>query len=128
MESENKEQQAEKLEKKPTMEERLENWWKPLDAIGNALMGSLWRDVYETFQDAIALCLLFSIPGWIGKIILKADYSGFDQCYNGWNAWNVNRYACYVIVGSGFLLWITIAGRIIGRTINNVLKKNKNRG
>ena len=108
------------------IEEFLETLWKPLDKIGQALMGSLWRDVYETFQDAIALCFLFSIPGWIGNLILKADYSGFDECYNGWNALNVNRYGCYVIVGSGFVLWIIIAGRIIGRTINNVfLKKMK---
>ncbi|MEM9276081.1 MAG: hypothetical protein AAGA80_24440, partial [Cyanobacteria bacterium P01_F01_bin.143] len=70
-------------------------------------------------------CLLFSIPGWIGKLILGADYSGFDQCYDQWNIWNVNRYACYVIVGSGFLLWIMVAGRILGRTINNIFSKKK---
>ena len=115
---------AQETKKKLTTTEFLENLWQPLDAIGSALMGSLWPDVYETVQDAIALCLLFSIPGWIGKLILKADYSGFDQCYNEWNAWNVNRYACYVIVGSGFVLWITITGRIIGRAIKNIFSKN----
>ncbi len=105
------------------IEELLETLWKPLDTIGQALMGTLWRDVYETFQDAIALCFLFSIPGWIGTLILKEDYSGFDECHNCWNALNVNRYGCYVIVGSGFILWIIISGRIIGRTINNVFPK-----
>lgn len=109
--------------KELTLEQKLENWWKPLDTLGNALIGSLWRDVYETVQDAIALCLLFSIPGWIGKIILKEDYSGFDQCYEKWNVWNVNRYACYVIVGSGFILWIVVTGRIIARTLKNFFKK-----
>ncbi len=108
-----------------TTENFLKNLWQHLDPIGQVLMGSLWRDVYETFQDAIALCLLFSIPGWISKLILKADYSGFDECYNAWNAWNVNRYACYVVVGSGFVLWMTIAGRIIGRTIQNIFKQNR---
>ena len=111
--------------KKLTTENFLETLWEPLDAIGRALMGSLWRDVYETVQDAIALSLIFSIPGWIGKLILKADYSGFDQCSNGWNAWNVNRYVCYVIVGSGFVLWIMVAGRIIGRMINNIFPEKK---
>ncbi len=117
------EQKLETGEIELTTAEFLENCWKPLDAIGQALMGSLWRDVYETVQDAIALCLLFSIPGWIGKLILKADYSGFDQCYQNWNSWNINRYACYVIVGSGFVLWIMVAGRIIGRVINKIFQR-----
>ena len=114
-------EQKEKL----TTAELLEKFWNPLDTIGQAFMGNLWRDVYETVQDALALCLLFSIPGWIGKLILGADYSGFDQCYNQWNLWNVNRYACYVIVGSGFVLWIMAAGRILGRTINSIFPKKK---
>ena len=96
-----------------------------IDPIGRAIFGGLWRDVYETLQDAIALCFLFSIPGWIGKLVLGADYSGFDQCYNGWNALNVNRYACYVIVGSGFVLWIVVAGRILGKTFNSLSGKKK---
>ena len=113
---------AENLEKLTT-EQKLEKLWKPIDAVGKSLMGSLWRDVYETVQDAIALCALFSIPGAIGKIILKEDYSGFDRCFENWNAWNVNRYACCVIVASGFILWTVVSGRIIARTINNVFKK-----
>ena len=96
-----------------------------IDPYGEALMGKLWRVVYETLQDAIALCLLFSIPGWISKVILKADYSGFDQCYQDWNGLNVNRYACCVIVGSGFLLWIIVTGRIIGRTMNSIFSRKK---
>ena len=33
---------------KSKIEQKLERFWKPLDAIGKALMGDLWRDVYET--------------------------------------------------------------------------------
>ena len=125
MEAKEAEQKVAEHSEKLTTEQRLENLWKPVDAVGKSLMGSLWRDVYETVQDAIALCALFSIPGAIGKIILKEDYSGFDQCYESWNAWNVNRYACYVIVGSGFILWTVVSGRIMSRTINNVFKKEE---
>ena len=121
MKSADQESKKEKI----TTEKVLDNLWNHLDKIGYFLMGSLWRDVYETLQDAISLCLLFSIPGWISKLILKADYSGFDECYETWNAWNINRYACYVVVASGFVLWITIAGRIIGRTIKNVFNQNQ---
>ena len=110
---------------KNKVEKLLEQAGEIIDPIGKAIFGSLWRDVYETLQDAIALCFLFSIPGWIGKLILEADYSGFDQCYQGWNALNVNRYACYVIVGSGFVLWIVVAGRILGKTLNGLFGKKK---
>lgn len=102
------------------VEQILEQAGESIDSIGKAVMRELWRDVYETFQDAIALFILFSIPGWIGKLILKEEYSGFDQCYQGWNAWNVNRYGCYVIIGSGFLLWIIVTGRVLGRALKTI--------
>ncbi len=125
----NPEENEKEKEKKNQVEAALEQVGEWVEPIGKAIFGSLWRDVYETTQDAIALCFLFSIPGWIGKLVLKADYSGFDQCYQGWNVWNVNRYACYVIVGSGFVLWIVVAGRIIGKTWNSFFgnKENENK-
>lgn len=86
-----------------------------LDKVFAYLMGELRKDVYETVQDAIALSVLLQIPGWVFKLITGEDYSGFDQCMEGWNQWNVNRYACFVIVASGFTLWIVISGRIIFR-------------
>ena len=104
------------------VEKFLENTGNQIDPIGKALTGNLWRIVYETCQESVALCILFLIPKLIGKLIFKVDYSGFDQCYQDWNALNVNRYACYVIVSSNFLLWIMIFGRLVGKTINSIFK------
>ena len=120
------EQKVKEKRKKLATAEFLENFWQPLDTIGQAWMGNWWRGIYETVQDAILLCLFLAIPGWMGKLILKADYSSFDQCNNSWHAWNMNRYACYAIVGSGFVFWVMFTGRIIGRTINNIYQKKKN--
>ena len=100
-----------------------------IDPIGKAVMGELWRDVYETLQDAISLSFLFLIPGWIGKLILKEDYSSFDQCYKAWNGgngWNTNLCGCDVIVGAGFVFWFLITARIMGRAINRVKNIIKN--
>lgn len=107
------------LGKQPNKVEKfLEKAGEIIDPIGKKIFGSFWRDVYETLQDAIALCFLFSIPGWISKLVLGDDYSSFDQCYKSWNSLNVNRYACYVIVGSGFVLWLVVGGRILGKFLN----------
>ena len=52
-----------------------------------------------------------------------------DRCWIEFSEYNVNRYACLIIVGSGFLLWMTIAGRILGRTWNQVFqRRGKRRG
>ena len=106
------------------VEQVLEKAGESIDPIGKALMGQLWRDVYETFQDAIALSLLFVIPGVIVKFFTGVDYSDFDQCL-AISASSINRYACFVIVASGFLLWIIVTGRIIGRTINSIFSRKK---
>lgn len=87
-----------KKDNKNKVEKFLERAGEIVDPIGMTIFGSWWRDVYETLQDAISLCFIFSIPGWIGRLILKADYFSFNQCSRGWDVWDVNRYACYVIV------------------------------
>ena len=91
-------------------------------------MGELKKDVYETVQDAIALLVLLQIPGLVFKLITGEDYSGFDKCMVEWNQWSVNRYACFVIVASGFTLWIVISGRIIFRLYKSLyeLAREKN--
>lgn len=101
--------------------------WEPIDQIGEALMGALWRTVYLTIQDAIALSSLLTIPSLIGKVITGEDYSGFDQCLSQGSIWNVNRYACFIIVTSGFCLWIVLGGRIIIRLFRDLrdLPRNK---
>lgn len=111
--------------RQPTREFLLQ-LWNPLDEIGKALVGSLWRDVYVTIQDAIALGVLLRIPSAIGRLVIGADYSGFDVCLEAGNVWSINRYACFVIVTSGFALWIVLGGRILirfGRRLIDVAKE-----
>ncbi|WNZ22825.1 hypothetical protein HJG54_08120 [Leptolyngbya sp. NK1-12] len=88
--------------------------WEPLDVLGRALMGDLWRTVYLSVQDAIALSTLLQLPGLVGRIILGKDFASLDVCWQE-NALGVLRYACFIIVISDFLLWTVLAGRIIGR-------------
>jgi large-conductance mechanosensitive channel len=95
-------------------EKLLNNIWDSLDKIGKALMNDLWRTFYLSVQDAIALSCLLQIPGLIGHWILGKDFSSFDVCLQE-NPLGASRYACFIIVASNFLLWIVLAGRIVGR-------------
>lgn len=85
-----------------------------VDQVFYALMGKLGRTVYGSIQDAIAIGIILKLPGLIGEIIIGKDFSGFDICLQE-SPWGVSRYACFIIVASDFLLWIVLAGRIIGR-------------
>ena len=95
-------------------ESLLLNVWEPLDVLGRGLMGDLWRAVYLSVQDAIALSILLQLPSFIGRVIIGKDFSGFDVCLQE-NPLGVSRYACFIIITSDFCLWIILAGRIIGR-------------
>ncbi|MBE9247478.1 hypothetical protein IQ223_24405 [Microcystis aeruginosa LEGE 00239] len=95
-------------------ERLLLNVWEPLDVLGRGLMGDLWRAVYLSVQDAIALSILLQLPSFIGRVIIGKDFSGFDVCLQE-NPLGVSRYACFIIITSDFCLWIILAGRIIGR-------------
>jgi hypothetical protein len=88
--------------------------WEPLDLLGRGLMGDLWRSVYLSVQDAIALSILLELPSLIGRVILGKRFSGFDVCLYE-NKFGVSRYACFVIIVSDFCLWVILAGRITGR-------------
>jgi hypothetical protein len=105
----------------------LMNVWEPLDLLGSALMGDLWRTVYLSIQDAIALSVLLRIPSAIGHWIIGKDFSSFDACLQE-NALGASRYACFIIVASDFALWIVLAGRIIGRFWVELSDLRKNKG
>ncbi len=77
-------------------------------------MGDLWRTVYLSVQDAIALSVLLQLPSLVGRIIIGKDFSSFDVCLQE-SALGISRYACFIIITSDFCLWIILAGRIIGR-------------
>ncbi|MGK7883027.1 MAG: hypothetical protein AB4057_00165 [Crocosphaera sp.] len=110
-------------------EKILEYIWEPLDLIGQKLLGSLWKTFYCSVQDAIALSLLLQIPSLIGRIIIGKAFSSYDVCLAE-NALGSSRYACFIIVTSDFLLWVILAGRILGRFILEFrsLWSNNNRG
>ncbi|WP_287313322.1 hypothetical protein [Moorena sp. SIO1G6] len=97
------------------------NIWDPLDLVGKALIGDLWRDVYLTIQDAIGLGILYVIFGWIFQSITKENFTGFDQCVGTWNVWEVNRYFCLVVVLLAFSSCITLCGRILKRLLKDLI-------
>lgn len=92
----------------------LKSIWEPMNLLGQSLIGDYWKTVYLSIQDAIALCILLKIPDFIGEKIFHTSFSNFGLCLKE-NALGASRYACFIIVASDFLLWILIAGRIIGR-------------
>jgi len=102
-----------------TAEKVLAAVFDPVDVIGKAMMGDLWKTFYESVQDAIALSLLLQIPSLIGKWILGKEFSGFDVCMQE-SPLGVNRYACFIIVISDFCLWIVLAARIISRFLSDL--------
>jgi hypothetical protein len=85
-----------------------------LDVLGQGLMGDLWRTVYLSVQDAIALGTLLQLPSLVGRIIIGKDFASFDVCLQE-NPLGVSRYACFIVVISDFCLWIVLAGRVLGR-------------
>lgn len=102
-----------------SFERRILRIWQPIDALGKALMGDLWKTFYESVQDAIALSLILQIPGLIGSYILGKEFSGFDVCLQE-GYLSVDRYACFVIVTSDLCLWIVIAGRTLYRLVRDL--------
>lgn len=96
------------------VEKALDACLAPIDVVGRRLMGDLWQTFYLSIQDAIALGLLLQVPGLIGHLIIGKPFSSFDVCLQEGEL-SVDRYACFIIVASDFLLWIVLAGRILGR-------------
>ncbi|HBB30426.1 MAG TPA: hypothetical protein DDZ80_22445 [Cyanobacteria bacterium UBA8803] len=93
--------------------QRIDNFiltvWEPLDLLGQRLLGDLWRIVYLTLQDAIALSILFAIPALIG-----GSQDNLEECLKE-SLWDIDRYSCVVIWLSDFCLWIVLTGRTIIR-------------
>jgi hypothetical protein len=55
------------------VEKAIDSILEPIDLIGQRLLGDLWKILYLSIQDAIALGLLLQIPSLIGKIIIGKD-------------------------------------------------------
>ncbi|MGA9379928.1 MAG: hypothetical protein WBV73_14285 [Phormidium sp.] len=67
------------------------NIWEPLDLVGKALMGDLWRRVYLSVQDAIALSIVLQVPGLIGQVIIGKSFCNFLVCLQE-SAWGFKRW------------------------------------
>jgi hypothetical protein len=93
-----------------TAETVLANVWEVIDLLGRSLMGELWRTVYFTVQDAIALAVLVRIPGLLSLWIAGKDFSSFDLCLKE-NPLGATFLACYLLVISDFATWIVLAAR-----------------
>ncbi|WP_081431279.1 hypothetical protein [Moorena bouillonii] len=91
----------------------MQHIWTSVDKLGKALLGDMWRSVYLSLQDAIALLVILYIPSLIGQLILSNSFLDFSVCME--SAIGVQFYASLIIGAANFLLWILIAGRIIGR-------------
>jgi hypothetical protein len=98
-----------------------------INVIGQKIMGDLWRTVYLSIQDAIALACIIQIPSLIGKLIIGKEYSSFNICLLE-DALGPNRYACFVIVIADFGLWAVLGGRVLTRCIQDIMNLAKNRG
>lgn len=107
-------------------EQILKNLWEPLDLIGRSLAGELWRTLYLTIQDAIALSLLLRIPSAISYLIIGKSFSSFDVCLQE-SAFGASRYACFIIVISDFMLWMLLAFRLFGRFFADFLNVMRSR-
>jgi hypothetical protein len=91
------------------IENRIDTMLQPLDVLGKRLLGDLWRIIYLTIQDAIAISILLAIPNWIGN-----NPSDLRTCL-AQSPWHIGRYSCLVIWLSDFCLWIVLTGRTIVR-------------
>lgn len=89
--------------------------WNPLDEIGQSIIGDLWRPIYLTIQDTIAVLVLVFILGLLGSQlqgVTGQQFADFRSCHR-FSFTNVNFYQCYVITGSNFTVWFIFAGRFI---------------
>ena len=54
-------------------ERLLLNIWEPLDLLGQGLMGSLWKSVYLSIQDATALGVLLKRPSRVSSVNYRIE-------------------------------------------------------
>lgn len=103
---------------------KIDKYFSYLDILGTKIIGSLWPTVYASIQDAIAVIIIFQIPGFIGKLTVGNDFSSLNSCLEyGWLS--VNLYACSIIVAANFAMWITIGIRFLGRFLKELANFNK---
>lgn len=94
----------------------LKNIWEPLDEVGKAVFGDLWRTIYLTIQDALAATALSIILNALGSLlegITGKNFSDLRICASSYPLTNVSLYQCFVITGSSFTVWFVFAGRFV---------------
>ena len=99
---------------KPTLKLGLES----INSVGSFLLGDLWKTFCLSVQDALAVGLVLLLPRLIGSILQYGEFERISDCHT-LDIDSPRTLACYVIVSSGFLAWILIAGRFLGRFIKD---------
>jgi hypothetical protein len=110
---------------KDRIDKFLTNIFDVIDVIGRKLLGDLWETLYLSIQDALALGLLIQVPDRVGHWITGKNFSSLDACTQEGSWWNVNRYVCFIMVASNFILWAILAARILIRSIQDFKKLNQ---
>ena len=90
--------------------------WEPLDEIGRAIMGDLWRTTYLTIQDALAATVVSIALHFIGLALQGTTgqtFSDLKACVTSYPITSVSRYQCLVIGAASFPVWFVFAGRFI---------------
>jgi hypothetical protein len=102
---------------KDRIDKFLTNVFDVIDVVGKKILGGWWETVYLSIQDALAMGLLIQVPDKLGHLITGKTFNSLDACAQEGSWGNVNRYVCFVMVSSNFILWFILAARIIIRNI-----------
>jgi hypothetical protein len=102
----------------------IEGCFEVLDLIGQKVMGELWKTVYLSIQDAIALAFLIRVSGQIAYWISGKDFSSFAVCSKE-DPLGPSYWACYIIVLLDFALWFVLVPRFGIRFIKDLRESFK---
>lgn len=94
---------------------------KAIDELGKFLLGSWWRQVISSVQDAIGIGFLLWLPARIIEVISGKSFSTIENCFQDTSG--PSSIACIATIASDYSCWIIYFGRVISRFIRQVLNK-----
>lgn len=100
-------------------EEFLNTIWELLDTVGKKIFGELWESIYLTVQDGIGLYIIVHIPSLIMLAFFGKTFFSYSVCLSVEDYLSPIRAGCFVIVTADFCVWMVLAGRIIGRFLED---------
>jgi hypothetical protein len=102
--------------------------WEPIDIFGKNLMTEFWwRNICEGIQETIGTLAYLSLPGLLGWIFFRENFSGFNICIDklNKNSLEVAPYMCFITVASEFLALPIVVLRIYLRLKKNFSSLNR---